>query len=199
MNRIFLGFDPGGAMSFGWCALVTSDSAQSPRLETGICSTANDAFLAASASIQDKPSAIGVNAPMYWSTGMERMADQILRGRVLSLGGKSGTISPVNSLNGACLAQGVMVATLCREHWPAVPVIESHPEALLLTCPEAKLFLSERDFNNGHERNAALAAYTAWSYDDKTDAWHDLRSFESDTYEPIPGPPPIYWFPAGSS
>ena len=197
MSRIFLGFDPGAAMSFGWCALTISGSDQNPEIKTGTCSAAHETFAATAASINDKPSAVGINAPMYWSTGMERMADQILRGRVLSLGDKSGTVSPVNSLSGACLAQGVMVAALCRERWSAIPVTESHPEALLLTCPEAKLFLSERDFNNEHERNAALAAYTAWAYDDQSDGWHDLRSFESDTYEPIPGPPPIYWFPGG--
>jgi predicted nuclease with RNAse H fold len=198
MNRIFLGFDPGGAMSFGWCALSISGSDQSPEIKIGTSSSAGEAFVSASDGIHDKPAAIGVNAPMYWSFGLERMADQILRGRVLSLGGESGTISPVNLQNGACLVQGVMVATLSRERWTAVPIIESHPTALLLNCAKAKHFLSERSFDNEHERNATLAAYAAWAYDDQTDGWHDLRSFESDACDPVPGPPPVYWFPAGS-
>ena len=211
MKRIFLGFTPGGAMAFGWCALVVADDDQILELKSGTRSAAGDAFDAAVSAVSNClpaigiplamgiPSAIGIAAPMYWSTNAERNADNIVRGSVLSRGGPSSTVSSVNSLRGACLAQGVMVAALTRERWPEVPITESHPRAVLITWPEVTGFLSGLNFNNDHERDAALGAYTALAYNKRSDGWQDLRGFESSTFDLIPGTPPAYWFPAGGT
>ncbi|RLA47642.1 MAG: hypothetical protein DRR06_01800 [Gammaproteobacteria bacterium] len=205
MKRIFLGFAPGGTMAFGWFSLVLADDDKITEFNSGTCSTAGEAFDAAASTVSNYlpaigiPLAIGIAAPMYWSANAERNADNIVRGCVLSRGGPSSTVSSVNSLRGACLAQGVMVAALTRERWPEVLITESHPGALLTTWPKVTDFLSRLDFNNDHERDAALCAYAALAYDKRCDGWRDLRAFESRTFELIPGTPPVYWFPAGNT
>jgi hypothetical protein len=194
MKRIFLGFDPGGFLGFGWCALSIASDDKGFDIRSGTCSTASEAL--AAAGIQVSPTAIGINAPMYWSPDGDRKADQIVRGMVLSKGGQSGTVSAVNSLKGASLAQGIMLAALAREHWPEVNITEAHPKALQQIYPEAENFLSGREFKNDHEQDAALAAYTAWAYDKPSTSWCDLRAMESSIFDPLSGSPPVYWFPA---
>ena len=196
MNRIFLGFDPGGFLAFGWCTLETGEDDQCLNIQSGTCSTAKEALTAATESVQAQPGAIGIDAPMYWSPDGDRKADQIVRGMVLSKGGQSGTVSAVNSLRGACLAQGIMLAALAREHWPEVAIAEAHPKALLRIYPESESFLSGHVFTNDHERDAALAAYTAWAYATPGTDWCDLRAMESSIFDPLSGSPPVYWFPA---
>ncbi len=196
MQHTFLGFDPGGLMAFGWCSLVMGDEGRCLDIQTGTCSIAGKAFEAATGSFQGKPAAVGVNAPMYWSQELDRRADQIVRGMVLSQGGKSSTVTAINALTGACLAQGVIVAALCRERWAQVVITEAHPRALVQLCADAENFLSELDLSNEHERDAALSAYTAWAYKQPTAGWQDLRTMEASVFEPISGPPPVYWFPA---
>jgi hypothetical protein len=198
MDSVFLGFDPGGIGAFGWCYLVVAEGNKCAEIKTGICSDAGETFAAVSAVINDLPPVIGVASPLYWSPDAEREADRIVRGSVLSLGGRSNTVTSVNALNGACLAQGVMVAALARERWPEVAIAESHPEALLIAWSEASSFFSGLTFVNDHERNAALAAYSAHAYHTRREGWRDLRALESRTYDPISGPPPVYWFPAGN-
>lgn len=196
MSSTLLGFDPGGFLAFAWCALVITDDGSTTSIQSGICSTAREALAAAAESVRVLPSAIGVNAPMYWSPDGDRKADQIVRGMVLSKGGLSGTVSAVNSLSGACLVQGIMLAALGRELWPEVSITEAHPKALLHLYPEAENFLTGHDFKNDHERDAALAAYTAWAYDKPSTGWCDLRAMEASIFDPLSGPPPVYWFPA---
>ena len=194
MNHVFLGFDPGGFLGFGWCALSIASDDKGLNIRSGTCSTASEAL--AAAGIQVSPTAIGINAPMYWSPDGDRKADQIVRGMVLSKGGQSSTVPAVNSLSGTSLAQGIMLAALAREHWPEVNITEAHPKALQQIYPEAENFLSGREFKNDHERNAALAAYTAWAYDKPSTSWCDLRAMESSLFDPLSGSPPAYWFPA---
>ena len=206
MSLTFLGFNPGGFMAFGWCTLVVNNDKQRSELHSGTCSSADEALTAASATIQDKPSAIGIHAPLYWPLKAERQADQIVRGMVLSQGGPSGTVPAVHALAGAKLSQGIIVAAQSIKRWPNAPITEAHPGALLYTWPEASNFLSAYEFNNDHQRNAALCAYTAWSFSTRSHnqshrrstAWQDLRQLESSAYDPLPGPPAAYWFPAGS-
>ncbi len=203
MTHIFLGFDPGGLLAFGWCALITADNGQDFDIKSGTCSSADEALACAAPAADNQPAAIGINAPMYWSTDADRKADQIIRGIVLSKGGPSSTVSVVNSLPGACLAQGIMVAGLSQERWSDIAITEAHPGALLQSYPDAEDFLSglsssnkfNLKVNNDHERNAALGAYTAWAYHQRRAGWQDLRAMEVNIFDPLSGSPPGYWFP----
>lgn len=196
MNHVYLGFDPGGFLAFGWCILEIEGDDTCVNILSGTCSTASEALAAVDTSIKANPTAMGINAPMYWSPDGDRKADQIVRGMVLSKGGLSSTVAAVNSLSGACLAQGIMLAALGREHWPELSITEAHPKALLRLYPEAENFLTGHACQNVHEQHAALAAYTAWAHDKGTAGWCDLRAMETSTFDPISGPPTVYWFPA---
>ncbi len=196
MKRTFLGFDPGGTNAFGWCVIEIDDDDKCANIQSDTCSNAKQALIAAVANSPLPPGAIGIGAPMYWSPDGDRKADQVVRGMVLSKGGQSDTVSAVNSLRGACLAQGIMVAALAREHWPEVAITEAHPRALLQIYPEAENFLSGHSFETDHQRDSALAAYTAWAYNKPSTGWCDLRVMESSIFDPLSGSPPVYWFPA---
>lgn len=196
MNHVYLGFDPGGFLAFGWCILEISGDGTCLNLLSGTCSTTSEALAAVDSRSKAIPAAIGVNAPMYWSPDGDRKADQIVRGMVLSKGGLSSTVAAVNSLSGACLAQGIMLAALAHHRWPEPGITEAHPKALLHIHPGATDFLSGHEFKNDHEQHAALAAYTAWNRAKGTPGWCDLRAMETSIFDPISGPPPGYWFPA---
>ena len=72
-----------------------------------------------------------------------------------------------NSLRGAALTQGAMFVQRVREIFPAVPVTESHPKALLkvLTKGDWKAFADRFALtiaiSNDHERDALIAAISA--------------------------------------
>ena len=146
MDRHFLGFDPGGKKAFGWCVLNVATDSDSAQLISGTCSNATEAIAAVSASSDRQPAAVGIDAPMYWSLEGDRRSDQIVRTIVVRLGGQSGMVSHVNSLRGACLAQGILVAVLARAKWPDSPITESHPKALLRRWQGASKFASGFNF-----------------------------------------------------
>jgi hypothetical protein len=49
----------------------------------------------------------------------------------------SQTVNAVNSLRGACLIQGIVVAMMCRKAVTRIPVTESRPKALLWLVDKA--------------------------------------------------------------
>lgn len=195
MTRTFIGFDPGGIHAFGWCVLHVEGHANTPNLLTGTCSNAASAVGAVRNAASNTPSRVGIDSPMYWSPSGDRAADRAVRKQVISAGGSSGTVGHVNSLRGACLAQGIMAGELIRKLWPSIPITESHPKALLRVCPEASSFVDKFNFVNEHERDAAIGAYSALLWDDNSDGWRDLRQIEQDPFDLITDPPPAYWFP----
>jgi hypothetical protein len=132
---------------------------------------------------------------MYWVEDGDRMADQIVRRQVLAAGGHSGTVSHVNSLQGACIAQGIIIARLVREKWPTCTITESHPKALLLSWTDASQFLLDVPTNSEHERDAGLGAYAAMAYERRASGWEDLRLQEDAVCDLVPEPRPVYWFP----
>ena len=158
MSRFWVGADPGGKDAFGLafvdvsgpvrCATVSSvDEAVKTILATG------------------KPLGLGIDAPMWWSgcEGGGRMADARLRKRYAI---PSGTIQSGNSLRGAALICGALLASRIREEFPALRITESHPKALLraMDLDEARFaarFGIEARWRNEHERDAAVAAVCA--------------------------------------
>jgi len=63
-----------------------------------------------------KPNAIGIDCPLWWSSwkSAERQVDVLLRKKYRDRIGQS--VMPINSLRGAVLIQGVMLASLIRHH-----------------------------------------------------------------------------------
>ncbi|WP_215779113.1 DUF429 domain-containing protein [Paludibacterium sp. B53371] len=194
---MFLGFDPGGAGKFGWACLSVSESGSLVDIKTGVSSSAQSALKGAVGGSEMVPVGVGIDAPLYWVTEGDRRADAQIRQRVCATGGQSGTVAHVNSLRGACLVQGVMVAKQIAMQWPRTLITEAHPKALLQLYPAAKLFL-DRHFNapaSEHERDAVLAAFAAWCAANAQSGWRNLLSEETSQVF-VPGGHDVgYWFP----
>nr|WP_216907668.1 DUF429 domain-containing protein [Synechococcus sp. CCY 0621] len=191
----FVGFDPGGEKAFGWAVVeATTDGL---RFVAGdVVSGAPSAVAQSSALLRGAPAAVGIDAPLFWVCEGDRSADAQVRRLVCEAGGQSGTVSHVNSLRGACLVQGVLVAQLSREQWPAAPLTEAHPKALLRVSAAALAFVSAPEFPEvgEHIRDAALAAYAAHAFLTQAAGWHDLLLNERSPFFPG-GTEVAYWFP----
>jgi hypothetical protein len=160
------GFDPGGYRRFGWAVLSIAPTGNPLNLKTGITSYGQAALdLAYEASGKIDPLAVGIDSPMFWVEQGDRYVDTHIRKRVCAAGGHSGTVSHVNSLRGACLVQGILTARKISERWPEAKITEAHPKALLLIWAETKIFLAANfpASSTEHERDAAIAAYSAWA------------------------------------
>ena len=190
-----VGFDPGGKKAFGWC-VVTFDRA-STSCVGGIASDAEEAFTAVTDVLKEEPpAAVGIDAPLFWVSSEDRRADSEVRKLVRAAGGHNGTVAHVNSLRGACLAQGILIARKVAGSWPDAAISEAHPKALLKVCEAARKFAENPDLSGvvDHMRDAALAAFAADAMANPSDGWHDLALHESSPFFPA-GAPVHYWFP----
>jgi predicted nuclease with RNAse H fold len=204
----WFGADPGGANAFG-VALLRPDGS----FESAVVSCADDAI----EWLKERPlgiDAAGIDAPLWWSSGASavRKADQYLRDRLHEVHAKDvgGTVQSANSLRGAALVQGVMLATLLRRRFPSLPITETHPKALLkalklLAGGQAASWnvIAER-FNlaghmatSEHERDALLSAVAAregyqrrWPRDLAME-----RSRSEQDPASLPWGPVSYWWP----
>jgi hypothetical protein len=191
----FVGFDPGGRGRFGWCVVRTPGGRD--HVISGLCSSAPEALEAVRAILQGSvPAGIGIDAPLYWVEEGDRPSDQRVRALVLAAGGHGGTVSAVNSLRGACIAQGLIVGRLARALWPAVPITEAHPKALRRVHPPARDFEATVSVGSEHELDAALAAFSASQAFAPNPGWVDLRTRADSAVELIDDPAPVYRFPA---
>ena len=118
----WVGADPGGKNKFGLALLSASGE-----VSTACVSCADEAV----AKIDSPPLGVGVDAPLWWSSGpsSDRKADQWIRKKY---GIRSGTVQTANSLRGAALVQAAMFILRLREKFPAVRVTEAHPKAVAL-------------------------------------------------------------------
>jgi hypothetical protein len=120
----WFGADPGGANAFG-VALLRPDGT----FESEVVSCADDAMkwlCQKAVTIL----AAGIDAPLWWSSGNsgDRAADHFLREQ-FNLSG--GTVQAANSLRGAVLIQGALLAMGPRRQSPNLAITEAHPKALL--------------------------------------------------------------------
>jgi predicted nuclease with RNAse H fold len=191
----FIGFDPGGEKAFGWAVLRAAGNI-TELIKSGTCSNAQTASEAARIYATTVPIAIAIDAPLFWVNGGDRKADATVRKMVCAEGGSSGTVSHVNSLRGACLVQGILVTKLATDSWPNALVTEAHPKALLRVSSAARDFASSvsKRTSNEHERDAAIAAYTACAFAERREGWHDISLLETNPFFPA-GTPASYWFP----
>jgi len=214
----YVGFDPGGLDRFGW-AVVKGDSFPLDLVGHGIADHAQGAFTAATdCTASGKINAVGIDAPLFWIRDGDRHADLTVRAAIRQQGcpTASGTVQHVNSLRGACLIQGILVAMICQQEIAKeIPITESHPKALLWLLGkgtaarrqdnEALTDLNElsdlikvegsgvQAFSQ-HERDAVLGAVAAFAMDSRLMGWQDLYSLETNTITPL-DPPPAYWMP----
>lgn len=158
MRTQWAGADPGGMDAFG---LAFVDVAG--RLRCATVSSVDQAVRRIAA--EGAPLGLGIDAPMWWSAraGGGRAVDARLRERY---GIRSGTVQSGNSLRGAALIGGMLLASRIREEFPGTRITESHPKALLIAMNVdeagfAERFAIPRAWRNEHERDAAIAAVCA--------------------------------------
>ena len=206
---VWFGADPGGVNGFGVALLRANGS-----FESGVVSCADDAMK----WLYEKAETIlaaGIDAPLWWSSGKngERNADLFVRGRLHEVGANDvgGTVQSANSLRGAVLIQGVLLATALRQQWRELPITEAHPKALLKAIwPQAPKGASLWDeiarcyslkgapLDSEHMRDALLAAVAAregyrrkWTLD----LAMERSQFEQDPAS-LPWGPVSYWWPS---
>jgi predicted nuclease with RNAse H fold len=158
-----MGVDPGGEGNFG-LAILKAD---------GSCYTCTVDYVDAAVDtirehVRSMPAGIGVDAPLWWSSGRGglRKADQWIRNKY-DLHHRN--VQAVNSLWGSVLAQGMMFVTRIREVFPDVNVTETHPKAVLVALERtiwADHFAAlptelTLDSNPDHERDAVISAVAA--------------------------------------
>ena len=184
VDGFWVGADPGGKDKFGLAFLDTSGGTE--------CLTISSVEEALE-RIADKGKllGLGIDAPMWWSSraGGWRRADERLREQYPE--GASSVLA-INSLRGAALVGGAMLAFRVREKFPGARVTESYPKALLraLRLDEPGFAAKFRiciAWRNEHERDALIAAVCAregfegrWATDlavQRDDSEQDPRSY----------------------
>ena len=213
MRTVVLGFDPGGINQFGWCtAEADNGDARIRLIASGIADAAEPAVAAALRAAGDIShlQAAGIDSPLFWSANGDRQVDRIIRDAMILAGARNvhGTVQQVNSLRGACLAQGIMAADLLRRRSPSIRLTESHPKALLWLLKVATkdrrttavtlehlLEFIECDAHalTEHERDAALGAVAALAMVRHATGWRDLVPDEQEPF--ILVSPVEYWMP----
>lgn len=194
MPDYLVGLDPGGQNAFGWAVLECNEGAC--KLVASGTTTGVPSVLRSVQQVLTKgPVAVGIDAPLFWAHEGDRRADQAVRRMVCAAGGSPGTVSHINSLRGACLVQGILASVEVHKHWPNAQLTESHPKALLLASAAARKFAERLNLGVEHERDAALAAFSAHALLVRTEYWHDLVKLDENAIFPS-GMPVAYWFPS---
>ena len=209
---LVLGLDPGGQGRFGWCV---ADLSAGPRPVVRLAGTADHAAGAVS-DIREhvgdlaKIVAAGIDSPLFWVADGDRRVDKTIRNAMRRAGATDvhGTVQQVNSLRGACLAQGIMAAHLLRREAPSLRITESHPKALLwllgIACrdrPPAEICIDDCSSVVGchlsalseHQRDAALGAVAAAAMIRRIAGWRDLALDESEAFGQVSRVE--YWMP----
>jgi hypothetical protein len=138
----------------------------------------------------------GIDSPMWWCTGPGggRKVDEWLR-KTYSLSG--GEVQSANSLQGAALVQGALLAQELRAKYPSLPITETHPKALLKALkisdadikPESGL---TGTWSSDHERDAIVGAIAArqgfselWARNLADDRWPEEENPTSYRLSPM--------------
>jgi predicted nuclease with RNAse H fold len=172
---IWIGADPGGKRKFG-AAVLFADSSYDCKDVSSVPEFIN--FIESRLDLRGDgtltlPSGVGIDAPLWWSKkeGGSRKADEWIRDQY-EVGS---SVLSINSLQGAVLVQGIILAKELRRVFPNIKITESHPKALLKAkygkCKEtasAGRFFEEHQIKidssrkiSDHQTDALIAAICA--------------------------------------
>jgi len=159
-NGVWIGADPGGKDNFGLAFLGDESS----DIDCATVSSVDEA-VEKILSIDKNPIGLGIDAPMWWcgKEGGGRKVDQRLRDAYRI---SSGTVQSVNSLRGAALVGGALLAFQVRGLCPNIT--ESHPKAFLKAFYSdnwdgfaTRYEIPDGCWRNEHERDAIIAGVCA--------------------------------------
>ena len=211
---VLVGLDPGGAKAFGWCVVEDGPDLPLRVRASGVAGDAAAALAAVDRVLEEAEIvAVGIDAPMFWTTSGDRAVDKYVRTAICKLGASGATVGHVSSLRGACLVQGMMSAMMLRQKNPKLPVTEAHPKAALWMLGDAtkaqevsgitakalaKYFdIGTLAMATDHERDAALGALGAWAMVHRAGDWKNIRGLDPDAISPL-SVPVGYWMPEGA-
>ena len=232
-SGVILGFDPGGTGNFGWSICETAGGELQPPARTGLANHAWQAMDQVQEALPDNRSvlAAGIDAPLFWSKAGDRTVDvelrQALRDTRFPAAKLAATVQTANSLRGACVVQGLLLAKYLSETGWGLTITESHPRALchllnhtgqramvkrltagladyalfaarcLCGCEEEKRPAARPA---DHERDATLSAISAWAAIHRPlPQWQNLYVESRDPHRIMPFDIPIsYWMPIPS-
>ena len=207
--NLVLGFDPGGLGAFGWsiCQQVCGQL-QGP-FQTGLADNAWHAQNQLQAHLPDhaRVLAAGIDAPLYWDKRGDmqgfREVDYRLRAALEANNHPNGYVVSPNGLYGAVLMQGALLARILTATWD-LTISESHPTVLDLLLPHNgqpavvdmrdALMDGLRDDVTPHERDATLAAISAWAAIQRPPGWQNLYDQDPRLINPSQIPA-SYWMP----
>ena len=208
-KNLFLGFDPGGEGNFGWSICREVAGVLQPRPTTGLADNAWDAITQVKDAIaslipqyDSSVLAAGIDAPLMWNKIGDnygrRGVDDILINALANNGLEMNSVLAPNSLYGAVVVQGPVLARQLSETWDLV-VSESHPKVLeqllpLTKQPEWKMAQELTIGLDSHKKDAALSAISAWAAIRKPTRWQNLYDRDSSLFTPS-GIPVTYWMP----
>ena len=211
---VVLGFDPGGKGrgrgEFGWSVCNVVESGLQLAAEPGLARDAWDAreqvraaIVAGGGDDDSRVLAAGIDAPLFWGERGNRTVDSVVRRALMDSGFSrnkvSGTVQEVNSLQGACLVQGMLLAKYLWETWRP-QITEAHPTALRHLVrqsghPQMVTMVEHLIAGLGaHERDATLSAVAAWAMNRELPGWRNLYEEESCPVRPF-GTTVSYWMP----
>ena len=192
-NNFILGFDPGGKArfphgkgDFGWSICSEVGGLLQPYARTGSATDAWDAISKVKKELESlvaTPNVLGagIDAPLFWSKKGKREVDDVLEWAMETTDfpppeKRDRIVQAVNSLRGACVVQGPLLARFLSENCCDLKITESHPKVLhhllqksgqpdivnnmvqdLMTNLYLKANLTD------HERDATLCAVAAWA------------------------------------
>jgi hypothetical protein len=194
--KVLVGFDPGGKGTsegeFGWAVLEDAETLPLSLLKEGLARHAEQALKEATAFIDTsgaQVAGIGIDAPLTWVSDGRNVDVELAAQRI-------------NSLRGACLVQGWLVAKMAEIRFPEAQISESHPKMILkrrfkavakaLNSRELGTLVSGR-FGSDHTRDAALCALSAWAMVRQRKDWEDLASRDPQAHTWLKSR--AYWLP----
>ena len=162
-NDLVAGFDPGGKNSFGWCVATIDPWRVVGR---GVVSYAKEACDEASKVIKDKNGnlvAAGIDAPLTWArNGRQRKADKrITEWLKNSAQRRKGSAQAINSLRGACVVQGFLLAEALNHKYSGILITETNPKPLQDNPDAIKSYKGV--WKNGQPDHIHDAILSAWA------------------------------------
>lgn len=204
---IIFGYDPGGNER-GGVAMLEADANKVIKCRTALMNSVSEAVTwFEEQAMGEVPTAIGVDAPLYWSPGASgwRASDNWLRKQPLS----PNSVVSTNSAYGAMVVQGPLLILILRRLWPSLKVNETHPKVAYAALSglkyqfddRMKQWLSERllpgapTANDLQESDQWDALFSAWAtLEGIRGHWNrDLTGFEDANVVYPFGPVTYYW------
>lgn len=191
-KKLAAGFDPGGKSKgnkFGWCVASLRPWRV---IGKGAASCADDAFCRASRIVGENCGnlvAAGVDAPLVWARdGGMREADKHVQ--------EWGTAQAVNSIWGACLAQGFLLAKILETKHPECLITETNPKPLLEWLKRHSE-VPDGVVERGDSEDVRDAVISAWAAAQVVGGHKGVNLYDRESESKIyrVSPRAVYWWP----